>query len=238
MSRAGGWTRTRVLCAGYGGTRSGLGLLSSSRVVVSERRGSVHNNLLAARTVVSTTTGWAAGGVMVGARAFPTEGVDRLFGPWTISRGEIFAESSLSFAFVNLKPVVSGHVLVAPKRVCKRFTELTGEEVADLWQLAKVVGHKLETNAHDLFRGSAGKEHSLTLCIQDGPQAGQTVPHVHVHILPRKEGDFENNDDVYDAIDDGEKSLTRQLDNEERKDRTRQEMEEEAQRFKALFCKP
>jgi len=75
---------------------------------------------------------------MVGARAFPTEGVDRLFGPWTISRGEIFAESSLSFAFVNLKPVVSGHVLVAPKRVCKRFTELTGEEVADLWQLAKV----------------------------------------------------------------------------------------------------
>ena len=35
---------------------------------------------------------------------------------------------------------------------------------------------------------------------QDGAQAGQTVPHVHVHILPRKSGDFENNDEVYDAV--------------------------------------
>lgn len=35
---------------------------------------------------------------------------------------------------------------------------------------------------------------------QDGPQAGQTVAHVHIHILPRKAGDFENNDDIYDAV--------------------------------------
>lgn len=36
----------------------------------------------------------------------------------------------------------------------------------------------------------------------DGPAAGQSVPHLHVHVLPRKEGDFANNDEVYDAIDD------------------------------------
>ena len=35
---------------------------------------------------------------------------------------------------------------------------------------------------------------------QDGPQAGQTVPHVHIHILPRKVGDFEKNDEIYDAV--------------------------------------
>ena len=37
--------------------------------------------------------------------------------------------------------------------------------------------------------------------VQDGPAAGQSVPHVHIHVLPRREGDFEPNDAVYDAID-------------------------------------
>ncbi len=39
--------------------------------------------------------------------------------------------------------------------------------------------------------------HSL---IQDGAAAGQTVFHVHVHVIPRKPGDFENNDDVYREV--------------------------------------
>lgn len=43
--------------------------------------------------------------------------------------------------------------------------------------------------------------------LQDGVHAGQSVPHVHIHVLPRRPGDFKNNDDVYDAIDDASKSL-------------------------------
>ena len=42
---------------------------------------------------------------------------------------------------------------------------------------------------------------ALTFAIQDGPAAGQTVPHVHVHVLPRRLGDFERNDQVYDELD-------------------------------------
>lgn len=51
----------------------------------------------------------------------------------------------------------------------------------------------------------------LPSCLQDGPAAGQTVQHVHVHVLPRKAGDFEHNDQVYDAIDEASKSLPRQV---------------------------
>jgi bis(5'-adenosyl)-triphosphatase len=41
---------------------------------------------------------------------------------------------------------------------------------------------------------------SLTFTMQDGVASGQTVSHVHIHVLPRKEGDFANNDDVYEEV--------------------------------------
>ena len=82
-------------------------------------------------------------------------------------------------------------MLFIPRRVVPRFAELTAEEVADLWQLAQRVGPKLQTH----FGASA-----LTYAVQDGAQAGQTVPHVHIHLLPRRVGDFERNDEVYDRV--------------------------------------
>lgn len=71
---------------------------------------------------------------------------------------------------------------------------------------------------------------------QDGPEAGQTVPHVHIHILPRKVGDFERNDIVYDLIEDKERELKKKLDlDKERMDRTAGEMAKEADELRALF---
>ena len=104
----------------------------------------------------------------------------------------MFAETALSIGLVNLKPVVPGHVLIVSRRVVRRFHDLTDEETADLWSLAKRVGAVIEPH----FGAT-----SLTYAIQDVPEAGQTVPHVHVHVLPRKAGDFTNNDDVYDEIE-------------------------------------
>ena len=70
------------------------------------------------------------------------------FGKFDIQTSEIFTETSLSFAFVNLKPVVPGHLLVSPKRVVPRFCDLNQEEVADCcMQALQDKGHHVEATS-------------------------------------------------------------------------------------------
>ena len=92
---------------------------------------------------------------------------------------------------VNKKPVLPGHLLVIPQRIAHRFTDLNPDEVQDLFMTVQVVQRMIES-----FTGA----NSSTICIQDGKDAGQTVQHIHVHILPRKSGDFAENDDIYDKL--------------------------------------
>ncbi|KAL8232975.1 hypothetical protein R6Q57_002753 [Mikania cordata] len=147
------------------------------------------------------------------------------FGPYMIDQKEVFYTTDLAYAFVNLRP--TPHVLLCPRREVKRFVDLTTEETRDLWISAQKIGKQLE---------SYHKASSLTFTIQDGPQAGQTVPHVHIHIVPRKGGDFENNDEIYDAIDEKEKELKKTLDlDKERTDRSMEERAQEAGEYRKLF---
>ncbi|XP_042439214.1 bifunctional bis(5'-adenosyl)-triphosphatase/adenylylsulfatase FHIT-like [Zingiber officinale] len=156
-----------------------------------------------------------------------TEAETYTFGPYKIHQTEVFRSTPYCYAMVNLRPVVPGHVLICPKREVKRFVDLTADEVCDLWLTAKEVGGHLE----DYHKAS-----SLTFTIQDGPQAGQTVSHVHIHVLPRRSGDFTKNDDIYDEIDSKEKEMKEKLDlDKERKDRTPDEMAQEAEAYRRLF---
>ncbi|KAI9118440.1 hypothetical protein K1719_010772 [Acacia pycnantha] len=163
------------------------------------------------------------------------------FGPYKIDQSEVFYSTNLSYSMVNLRPLLPGHilfmsinnsvlyshVLICPKREVKRFVDLTADETSDLWLTAQKVGRELE-NYH--------KASSLTFAIQDGPQAGQTVPHVHIHVVPRIGGDFEKNDEIYDAMDQKEKELKEKLDlDKERKDRSFEEMAREADEYRKLF---
>ncbi|KAK4782062.1 hypothetical protein SAY86_016164 [Trapa natans] len=150
------------------------------------------------------------------------------FGPYKINPKEVFYSTQLSYAMVNLRPLLPG-ITFSPfsGREVKRFVDLTAEETSDLWFSAKNVGSQLE-----IFH----KASSLTFTIQDGPEAGQTVPHVHIHILPRKANDFERNDEIYDAIDDNEKEIKQVLNlDKERKDRSFNEMVQEADEYRKLF---
>jgi len=84
---------------------------------------------------------------------------------------------------------------------------------------------------------------SFNVAVQDGLGAGQSVPHVHVHLLPRLAGDFERNDDVYDELEQWaprsdmpkEKLALEVPDDGDRKDRTTEQMGEEAATYRSYF---
>ncbi|KAJ3161361.1 hypothetical protein HDU86_007143 [Geranomyces michiganensis] len=172
------------------------------------------------------------------------------FGPWPIAATEVFFTSALSLGIVNFKPLVppandisrnkqnaaipsSADVLVLPRRVCPRFADLTREEVSDLFLSAHTIGKQVETHY---------KAEALTITIQDGVRAGQTVPHVHIHIIPRRAGDWADNNDIYPELDDKERELAealkrkaRKIDDDARKQRTPDDMAAEARDLRALF---
>jgi hypothetical protein len=76
------------------------------------------------------------------------------FGPHRVGPEQIFFETGLSCALVNIKPVLPGHALVVSRRRCARFTSLTPDEVADLWRSAQRVGAALERHWRQVHRRS------------------------------------------------------------------------------------
>ena len=152
-----------------------------------------------------------------------------LFGPWPVD-GQVFLTTKLSLGLVNLKPLVPGHVLLIPRRVVPLLSDLTDPETADLFLSARRVGSVLK--AHYGAR-------SLTLSVQDGADAGQTVPHVHIHVLPRVPGDFTPNDAVYDELERtgaAQDSFPETVFEEHRKARSAAEMAAEAALMRALLA--
>lgn len=111
---------------------------------------------------------------------------------------------------MNLKPLLPGHVLVSPRRVVPRFNDLSAAEVQDLFMTVQRVSRMVER----VFDAS-----SLNIAIQDGVDAGQSVPHVHAHIIPRKRDDLEakgGTDAIYEMMESEDADLNKQLAQKER----------------------
>lgn len=86
-----------------------------------------------------------------------------------------------------------------------RVTDLTPAETSDLFLTVRRVGRMVER----VYGAS-----SLNIAVQDGVYAGQSVPHVHAHIIPRKAADLDHaggTDAVYDLLDGEEGDLGRVL---------------------------
>lgn len=143
-----------------------------------------------------------------------------LFEKYPIDGRTIFVETEYCVAFTNIRCVVPGHVLVATKRNIPRVEQMTTEEAKDIFVQACHISKVLD----EYYDAK-----STTITVQDGEYAGQTVKHVHMHIMPRKPGDFEHNDEIYIKLNehDGDGVL------EER--RSLEEMIEEAQIYKKLL---
>lgn len=125
------------------------------------------------------------------------------------------------WAYYNFRPREISQCVV----LVQRFTDLTEEEVGDLWLSAQAIGAILEgkykTDALTLSMQVRQQRHrnnfKISPFLQDGLAAGQTVNHVHVHVIPRCPGDFKRcvfflciskmamyfrrNDEIYDKLD-------------------------------------
>jgi bis(5'-adenosyl)-triphosphatase len=91
-----------------------------------------------------------------------------------------------------------------------RFNDLSAAEVQDLFMTVQHVSRMVER----VFDAT-----SLNIAIQDGVDAGQSVPHVHAHIIPRKKADLEEKggtDAIYEMLEGKEGDLNKQLTDKER----------------------
>ena len=115
---------------------------------------------------------------------------------------QVFYHSSLSYALVNIKPILPGHVLVVPYRQCQRLTDLRPDEVTDLFTTVQKVERMLARShftSSDSHPSGKVEDGSYNIAVQDGPDSGQTVAHVHCHIIPRQRNDKEG-DRIYDRL--------------------------------------
>lgn len=143
-----------------------------------------------------------------------------IFEKFPIDRRTVFFETQHVIAFTNIRCVVPGHCLVATKRIIARMEEMTKDEIKELFSTATLISSKLEK-----FHNAK----SSTVTVQDGPFAGQTVKHVHCHVMPRKPGDFEENDEIYVRLNEHDKEGVKE------KRRSIEEMIEEAMIYRKLM---
>jgi diadenosine tetraphosphate (Ap4A) HIT family hydrolase len=94
--------------------------------------------------------------------------------------GSVFLETSLVLGLWDGFPVSVGHALIVPRRHVARWSEATVDERQELASAIKEVQRIVQELHHP-----AG----FNVGFNDGPAAGQTVGHLHIHVIPRYEGD-------------------------------------------------
>lgn len=85
-----------------------------------------------------------------------------------------------TFAFLDINPLARGHTLVIPKECAAKLEDVSPESAAAVMQTARLLVPRI---------CAAVGAPDATIAINNGPDAGQEVPHLHLHIVPRQQGD-------------------------------------------------
>ncbi len=100
-----------------------------------------------------------------------------------VAAARILHDSPLALAFSDAFPLSRGHSLVIPRRHVASWFETTDDERREMLRLL------------DDLRETLRRTHSpdgFNVGINDGAAAGQTVPHLHLHLIPRYAGDVQD----------------------------------------------
>tara|TARA_R100001530_G_C4301393_1_gene150562 strand:+ start:804 stop:1202 length:399 start_codon:yes stop_codon:yes gene_type:complete len=96
----------------------------------------------------------------------------------------VVEENNSAFAIYDVFPVTKHHVLILPKKHIRTYFDLKPSELYDCNRLI-----------HLMRKEIIKKDNSVTgfnIGINDGKEAGQTVFHCHIHLIPRRDGDVKD----------------------------------------------
>ena len=93
---------------------------------------------------------------------------------------KIIDENENAIAFLDAFPLTAGHTLVITKKHYAKLQEVELDQMAHLFNLIRKILPPIE-------KGTGVQ--STLIAIHNGKDAGQVIPHLHVHIVPRKAGD-------------------------------------------------
>jgi len=94
--------------------------------------------------------------------------------------GRVVHETDEAVAFLDANPLAPGHTLVVPRAHRERLNDASGPEARAVFEAVHELAGRIER---------AVDADATTVAVNNGEAAGQEVPHVHVHVIPRFEGD-------------------------------------------------
>jgi diadenosine tetraphosphate (Ap4A) HIT family hydrolase len=92
----------------------------------------------------------------------------------------IWLETETGIVLWDSFPVTQGHSLVVPRQHVASIYELPEDAHDALWRLVGEARQRLTDDLHP---------DGFNIGLNDGEVAGQTVPHAHIHVIPRRNGD-------------------------------------------------